>query len=115
MPNLLLRIEGLTIMALSIYFYYYMNFSWLIFIVLLLTPDLATLGYLTSMKIGSILYNLFHTYSTPTIILLISLFINNEFILMISLIWFAHIGMDRMFGYGLKYATNFRDTHLNRV
>jgi hypothetical protein len=29
------------------------------------------------------------------------------------LIWTAHIGFDRMLGYGLKYPTRFKDTHLN--
>jgi hypothetical protein len=29
--------------------------------------------------------------------------------------WFAHIGMDRAIGYGLKYPTAFGDTHLGRV
>jgi hypothetical protein len=30
-------------------------------------------------------------------------------------VWFAHIGMDRLLGYGLKYPTDFKDTHLQRV
>jgi hypothetical protein len=30
-------------------------------------------------------------------------------------VWFAHIGMDRLMGYGLKYPTDFKDTHLQRV
>ena len=33
----------------------------------------------------------------------------------IALIWLAHIGMDRMLGYGLKYPTGFKDSHLQRV
>ena len=31
------------------------------------------------------------------------------------MIWIAHIGMDRMLGFGLKYPTRFSDTHLQRV
>ena len=31
------------------------------------------------------------------------------------LIWLAHIGADRALGYGLKYPTHFKDTHLQRV
>ncbi|AIM07305.1 hypothetical protein BAHan_3779 [Bacillus anthracis] len=34
---------------------------------------------------------------------------------MIGLIWTAHIGMDRMFGYGLKYETEFKGTHIQRL
>jgi hypothetical protein len=33
----------------------------------------------------------------------------------IALIWAAHIGMDRMLGFGLKYPTEFKETHLQRV
>jgi hypothetical protein len=32
-----------------------------------------------------------------------------------ALIWLAHIGVDRLLGYGLKYPTAFTDTHLGRV
>lgn len=43
------------------------------------------------------------------------LLIDHHHALKVSLIWIAHIGMDRMFGYGLKYPTKFQDSHLNRV
>jgi hypothetical protein len=33
----------------------------------------------------------------------------------IALIWLAHLGLDRMLGYGLKYPTEFNDTHLQRL
>jgi len=36
-------------------------------------------------------------------------------ILPYALIWISHIGFDRMLGYGLKYPTQFRDTHLQHV
>jgi hypothetical protein len=32
-----------------------------------------------------------------------------------ALVWIAHIGVDRFSGYGLKYPSGFRDTHLQRV
>ncbi len=32
--------------------------------------------------------------------------------LVVALIWFAHIGMDRLVGYGLKYPTEAGETHL---
>jgi len=33
----------------------------------------------------------------------------------VGLIWLVHIGADRLLGYGLKYPTGFKDTHLQRV
>jgi hypothetical protein len=35
--------------------------------------------------------------------------------LAIALVWVAHIGFDRMLGYGLKYAAGFGFTHLGRI
>jgi hypothetical protein len=33
--------------------------------------------------------------------------------LFLSLIWIAHIGLDRMLGFGLKYPTRLNDAHLD--
>ena len=35
--------------------------------------------------------------------------------LAVGLVWLAHIGIDRALAYGLKYPTQFEDTHLKRV
>jgi hypothetical protein len=40
---------------------------------------------------------------------------DSELATQIALIWLAHIGADRFLGYGLKYPTGFKDTHLQRV
>lgn len=103
----LLHIEGLVVLVLSIYFYFHLQFSWIVFVSLLLAPDLSALGYLKNVKFGSVLYNIFHTYTIPVVIILCGLLTHNSNALMISLIWVSHIGMDRMLGYGLKYPTKF--------
>ncbi len=33
----------------------------------------------------------------------------------IALIWLTHIGVDRALGYGLRYPSGFKDTHLQRL
>lgn len=115
MNKFLLHAEGLAVLVLSLYIYAQLQFSWVMFLILLFAPDLAALGYVKGVKTGAVLYNLFHTYTIPAAILLAALLMNYNSIIMISLIWIAHIGMDRMLGYGLKYPTKFQDTHLNRV
>lgn len=30
-------------------------------------------------------------------------------------IWLAHLGMDRLLGYGFKLPTGFKDTHLGQI
>ncbi len=116
MNALVLRIEGLVALALSVYFYFFdLQFNWIVFVLLLFAPDLSMLGYLKNNKVGAVWYNLFHTYSIPMAIIISSVLIHSHILLMIGLIWVAHIGMDRMLGYGLKYPTKFQDTHLNRI
>ncbi|MFA9455167.1 DUF4260 domain-containing protein [Halalkalibacter sp. AB-rgal2] len=113
---MILRIEGIMALVLSVYFYFIiLQFSWIVFVIFLLAPDLSMIGYLKNNKVGSVWYNLFHTYSIPMLIIICSVLMDSHILLMISLIWVAHIGMDRMFGYGLKYPTKFQDTHLDRL
>jgi hypothetical protein len=113
--KILLQIEGLTVLSLSLYFYGNSQFSWIMFFILLFAPDISMLGYLINNNVGAKLYNLFHTYSISIVVVILGVLLFNQIALAIGLIWSAHIGMDRMIGYGLKYPTEFKDTHLNRV
>ncbi|MGM9919926.1 MAG: DUF4260 domain-containing protein [Bhargavaea sp.] len=115
MVRILLHIEGLAILLLALYLYASNSFSWPMFFILLFAPDLAALGYLADLKTGAKMYNYFHTTSIPIILIIAGLLFNSGVILAIGLIWLAHIGMDRMLGYGLKYPTRFKDTHLSRL
>ncbi len=110
-----MQIEGVAVLTLSIYFYGYCNYSWALFFTLLFAPDISMLGYLANNKVGAMLYNLFHTYIITVIVIFCGLLLSSPTVLAIGLIWSAHIGMDRMLGYGLKYPTAFKETHLNRV
>ncbi|WP_096155037.1 DUF4260 domain-containing protein [Bacillus sp. FJAT-45066] len=115
MTKLLLHLEGSFVLLASIYFYAHGSYSWLLFFILLFTPDISMVGYIVNNKIGALSYNLFHTYLVPIMLVIIGVIFKSEILIALSLIWFAHIGMDRMLGYGLKYPTHFKDTHLSRV
>ena len=65
--------------------------------------------------LGSMLYNLVHTYLFPLALAAVSLSQHKAGLLAFALIWLAHIGFDRVLGYGLRYPTFFKDTHLQRV
>jgi hypothetical protein len=114
-PRYLLHLEGASILFLAIFLYRAGHFRWWLFAVLILAPDLIMLGYLWNVRIGSALYNLVHTLSAPVLLLVASQFVHSGALLPLCLIWIAHIGMDRMLGYGLKYPTQFNDTHLQHV
>ncbi len=114
-PGLLLRIEACGVLLVSLLLYREAHASWLLFAVLLLVPDLSTVGYLAGVKIGAPVYNAVHTLAGPLILIGYSVLAMHVWLLPYAMIWTAHIGMDRMLGFGLKYPTNFKDTHLQRV
>jgi hypothetical protein len=73
------------------------------------------LGYLKDARLGAALYNVAHTLTIPLLFLLVALLWPASAYPPYALIWLAHIGFDRMLGYGLKYPTIFKDTHLQHV
>lgn len=73
------------------------------------------LGYAANKTIGAALYNLAHTYTAPFLAFLILWGSGHGSALWLVWIWIAHIGFDRLLGYGLKYETAFKDTHLQKV
>jgi hypothetical protein len=114
-PGILLRAEGFVVLTASFAAYHELRGSWLLFILLFFWPDLFMLGYLANVGLGASLYNLVHTYVGPLLLGAAAVFEQWPTTLLFALIWSAHIGFDRMLGYGLKYPTSFKDTHLRRV
>ncbi len=111
--NPILRLEGAAAATLALLLYARADYSWLLFALLFLVPDLSMLGYVAGARVGAVIYNAVHTYVGP--LLLAGAMLVTGASLMLPLIWVAHIGLDRMLGYGLKYPTAFRDTHLGRI
>lgn len=116
LPKMLLHIEGLAVLAAAVTIYgRYAGTGWWVFFLLLLAPDVAMLPYLVSKRAGTIAYNLVHTYTGPLLVGVIALVTGWELGVALALIWLAHCGIDRAVGYGLKYSTEFKDTHLGRL
>jgi hypothetical protein len=111
---LLQRLEGAAMLGLGIVAYAWLGQSWLIFALLFLAPDLAMLGYLRSTAVGTISYNLVHTYAAPALLALLGLAVG-PLAFGLAAIWTAHIGFDRVLGYGLKYSSGFDQTHLGPI
>ena len=114
-PAILLRIEELALLAATILLYQHLHFGWLLFAILFFAPDLFMLGYLINHHAGAALYNLGHTLFLPLALFAIALALHWTIAPAIALIWIAHIAFDRLLGYGLKYPTHFKDTHLQRI
>lgn len=114
-PSALLRVEGATVLAGSALLYWLNGGSWWLFALLLLAPDASMLGYLGGPRLGAAIYNVFHSYPLPAVLAAFGLLGGSPLAVSLALVWFAHIGMDGLAGYGLKYPTAFEDTHLGRV
>ena len=112
MPRSLLRIEGLMVFVASLFLYLRLDGSWVRFVVLFLAPDLSFGGYLGGNRLGAYVYNAAHSYVLPIVLGLIGILLDSSRLLEFAFIWTAHIGLDRLLGYGLKYPTSFRETHL---
>lgn len=90
-----------------------MGHAWWIFTVLILLPDVSMLGYLAHARVGAAAYNTVHTVLAPAILAGVGWGLGSSLIASLAAIWAAHIYLDRMLGYGLKYGTRFGDTHLS--
>jgi len=111
-PIVLQRLESMGILVLALAIYAYTQSSWWFFCVLLLVPDVSMLAYLHSKRVGTAVYNIFHSYLTPLSLGLVMIYFSQWFAAELALIWVSHIALDRCFGYGLKYPTNFKHIHL---
>lgn len=113
-PLLWLRLEGLAVFLASLLFFRWQLEPWKTFLVFFLAPDASMLGYLAGPATGARLYNVAHNYVVPLFLACWGLAIGREDVVPYALIWTAHIGFDRMLGFGLKYTEGFGWTHLGR-
>ena len=111
-PKILLRVEGAVLFAASIAVFAFQGQPWWLYPVLLLVPDVFMLGYLRNTRIGSVFYNLGHSYPSAALVVALGFVLQSPVTLAVGAIWFGHIGWDRMLGYGLKYGSSFKHTHL---
>lgn len=112
-PRIFLRVEGLAVLGIAIGAYFALDGPIWMLVVLALAPDLSMLGYLTGPRLGSLSYNVVHTYTLPLVLGGVGFWVDSRMGLLIALIWAGHIGADRLFGYGLKFESGFKDTHLS--
>lgn len=111
----LLSLEELAQFGLGIFFFSKLSLAWWWFPALILVPDLSMLGYVLNNKVGAWLYNFFHHKALGILILIIGFTYDWETVSLVGIILFSHSALDRILGYGLKYETDFKDTHLGRI
>ena len=108
----IIKLEELGMFALSILLFNILGYSWWLYLLLILTPDISMLGYLVSPKVGSVTYNLVHHKGVAVLLYLIGVYTYNSIFLIAGIILFGHSSLDRVLGYGLKFGDAFKHTHL---
>ena len=110
-----LRFEGAAAFIAGLVLFGWLGGPWLLVIPLLLLPDLSMLGYLGGPRLGALTYNAVHTWAPGLALLAAGLVADANLLALAGTILIAHVGMDRLAGYGLKLPTSFHDTHLGRI
>jgi hypothetical protein len=111
----LLKIEEAAMLALALAAYAALDLPWWLFAVLLLAPDLGALGYLAGPRVGAATYNFSHHKAVAVAAYLAGISLNLQWLIIAGIIIFAHSSLDRVFGYGLKFADSFQNTHLGQI
>jgi len=115
-PRVLLRLEGALVLVLATLAYAHLGLAgWGLFAACFLAPDLAFLGYLAGPRLGAIAYNTTHSTLGYAGLAALGVVLGAPTLLALALIGVAHVGFDRMLGYGLKYGSAFGHTHLGVV
>lgn len=112
-PRHFLRVEGLAVSGVALGGYFALDGPLWLLAVLALAPDASMVGYLAGPRVGSLGYNVVHTYTLPLALGAAGFWTDSRLALLVALVWGAHIGADRFVGYGLKFDSGFRDTHLS--
>lgn len=112
-PTRILRIEGAVALTAAVIVWAHAGVgSWALFALAFLLPDLSMIGYVKGPRVGALAYNMAHTYAAPAVLAVLGLAGAPSAVWRFAIVWTAHIGFDRLLGYGLKHPTGFRDTHL---
>ncbi len=90
-------------------------YAWWWLPALFLLPDLSMLGYLAGPRVGALCYNVAHHKALALAVGGTGWFLHSNPLLLAGTVLLFHSSFDRVLGYGLKYATGFRDTHLGTL
>lgn len=114
-PRRWLRLQGGVLLAGSLIAFSATGQPWWLVPATILVPDVLAAGYLGGTRLGAHLYNLAHSTTLPAALAGLGRWQGRPLILALGLVWLAHIGADRLLGYGLKYGDSFQHTHLGQL
>jgi hypothetical protein len=111
-PRAWLRAEAVVLLAGALAAYSTTGQPWWLVPAVILLPDLAWAGYLGGTRVGAFIYNAAHATPLPAVMVGLGWWQHRPLVLALGLVWLAHIGLDHLLDYGLKYDDSFQHTHL---
>jgi hypothetical protein len=113
--KLILKSEEFFQLILCVFLNTYLPFAWWWYWVWFLVPDISMIGYVVNSKVGAVTYNLAHHKGLGIFLYMAGLYFSKPEVQFAGLVLFGHSAFDRMLGYGLKYADDFKNTHLGTI
>lgn len=111
----LLRLEEVCMFGLALFLNSLLPFAGWVFWAFLLLPDISMVGYIFNSRTGATLYNIVHHKGLAIVLYAAGSVLKIHELMLAGVVLFAHSSMDRVFGYGLKYSDNFKNTHLGWI
>lgn len=111
----LLKLEELAEALVATLVFAHLPYPWWYLPALFLLPDLGMLGYLMGPRTGAFTYNLLHHKALALAVGAAGWALGQPLLLLAGTVLLFHSAFDRLLGYGLKYATGFRHTHLGII
>lgn len=114
MRNLLKTEEAIQFLA-TVYLHYQLPVPGWWYWAFFLAPDLSMLGYVLNTRVGAVLYNIVHFKGLAVACWLAGLYLSVVELQFAGIVLYGHSSFDRLWGYGLKYADDFKHTHLGWI
>jgi hypothetical protein len=111
----LLKTEELAEALLALAVFARLPYAWWVLPAAFLLPDLSMVGYLAGPRVGAACYNFAHHKAVAVSLGMAGWWLDQPALELAGTVLFFHSAVDRLLGYGLKYATGFRYTHLGHV
>lgn len=111
----LLKTEELAEALFALVVFAHLPYAWWVLPATFLLPDLSMVGYLAGPRVGAFCYNVAHHKAVALAVGAAGWWLGLPMLQLAGTVLLFHSAFDRLLGYGLKYASSFRDTHLDRV
>lgn len=89
--------------------------TWWAVVLIFLAPDISMAFFALGSRVGAFAYNAVHIYGMGAFVMALGMALGTPLVAVVGVLWLAHVGFDRMLGYGLKSPEGFNITHLGRI